>query len=203
MRHALALALAVLSSCGSSSDRPPLFGGFTPADATAVVFPATTCDIPIVGVTSISGLAILEGSFDGACEFITASRFCDRKADATLVLSVAVRGVTGGGTAPALGPGTYPYLAAPPTSATFAAAIASAAKTDDACSALPGTATSMDAGQIVVSSITADRATGSLDLRFDDGSSRGGSFDLPLCPPPADLCALLTGAGCGVRACLP
>jgi len=205
MRRALlALPLVLLAACGSSDAAPPpLYGGFTPTGGTAIVFPPTTCDIPFVGLTSISGLGVVLGDFTGVCEYVTASQFCDQKASATLLVSLAVGGVVGGGTAAPIGPGAYPYLSAPPTSASFAAGIASAVQTSATCTALPGTSTDMNAGRIVISSITADRATGALELRFDDGSGYSEHFDLALCPPPTDLCALVSVGSCFDPGCLP
>lgn len=204
MRQAvIAVALALLAACDSSKDLPPVFGGFTPVDGTAVVFPPTTCNIFPLGNVSISGLGILQTDFAGACDYATAAQFCDGKASATLLFALAVSGVQGGGTAPAIGPGTYPFLTAPPASTSFATSLGLATRTDAVCAAVPPYPTDMNGGNVVITSIDATHATGTLDLRFEDGTDYAVPFDLPLCPPPADICRLITGGGCGTRACLP
>jgi hypothetical protein len=194
-RAAIVLQLAVLVACGSSDKSPPLFGGFTPQDGAAVILAPTTCSILSVGSTSAAALAIGFTSFGGACNFATTTLLCGSRANSTLLLALAIGGRVGGGTVGALGPGTYPYLANPPTGS-FVAATASAARTDASCNALPGSPLGMTGGSIVVSSVTATRVAGSLDLQFKDGTAYQQPFDLAICPVTVDLCSLVGSLGC-------
>lgn len=197
MRRTLLLpVLAMLSSCGSSGgEATTLLGGFTPLDGTAVLLAPTTCSIPFVGTTSASGLAIELTSFPGACDFVAATGMCGSKASATLLAALAVRGVVGGGTAAPFGPGTYPYLRNPPTGS-FLACTAGAARTDATCGATADLSASQSGGRIVVTTVTATRVTGSLDLEFDDGTVYRQPFDVALCPATVDLCSLVGSGGC-------
>lgn len=190
---ALALALA---ACGSSGGDPePLYGGFTPAGTAAVIFAPTTCSVPFVGPTAASGLALVLTSFPDACGFVTSIQLCGSKGSATLLIAAAVGGTPGAASAPAFAPGTYSYLADPPTGS-FKAAIASAAQTTATCGAVDGTAVSMNGGQIAVSTVAADRVTGNLDLRFADGSALRQPFDAAVCPVSIDLCQLIGSSPC-------
>jgi len=201
-RVLLPLAFASLAACGSAEKAAPLFGGFTPASSAAVIFAPTTCDIPFVGPTALSGLAILQGSFPDACAFITATDLCGSKASATLWVSAAVAGTVGAASAPAFGPGTYPFLANPPTGA-FQAAIGTAVQTTASCGAASGSPTSMNGGQIVVASVGATRVTGSFDVRFANGSDLRQPFDVAVCPVTSDLCRFLGASASPCRAGTP
>jgi len=197
-RLAIASLPALFLACGSSEKGGPppgLFGGFTPTDGTAVVFAPTTCSVPFVGTTSASGLAIAFTSFPSTCDFVTATNLCGSKGSATLLLALAVAGDAGGGTVGALAPGTYPFLATPPTG-TFRAAIASAARTTATCGAQPGSPIAMNGGSITVATVTATRVTGSLDLRFADGTAYQRPFDLAVCPLTVDLCSQIGASKC-------
>jgi hypothetical protein len=196
----LALALGVaLAACGSSeSDPPALYGDFAPAGSAAVIFAPTTCSIPFVGSTAASGLAIALTSLADTCGFLTTTHLCGSKANATLFLAAAISGTPGATSAPPFGPGTYPYLASPPTGA-FQAAIASAAQTTATCSAVSGTSLSMTGGQITVTAVGAGSVTGTFDIRFADGSAYRKPFDVPLCPVTVDLCQLV---GSGSERCV-
>lgn len=196
MRHlAHAAPLLLLAACGGSSGpRPPLYGGFAPAGGTAIVFPATTCDIAFVGTTGISGLSITLADFPEVCAFRTDTALCGSRANTTFVTALAVDGVVNG-SAPAIGQGTYPYLPNPPTGA-FRASIASAVKTTDTCGSQPGSKVGMEGGQIVISSITLTNVTGTLTLDFSDGTSFDQPFDLARCAPPTDLCVFFDASRC-------
>lgn len=196
MRRTLAaLPLALLAACGSTSPPPPLYAGFTPAGGTAIVFPPTSCSVTGLGPVSVAGLAIELTDFANVCEFATAVSLCGSKADSTFVVGVAANGNLVGTAAP-IAPGTYPILTGPPTSLSFAGALGQAVRTDAACTALSGTSLAATSGTVVISSITADRVTGSLDLRFQDGSAYTRPFDLATCAPPAEVCLFLPGGSC-------
>lgn len=192
MKPALHLSLLVLfAACGSSSPPPPLFGGFAPAGGTAVIIGPTTCNISPLGPTSASAMALVLTDFADACGFVTDTSLCGSKQDATLLVALAVSGRFDGGTATPFGPGTYPFLADPP-SGPFTTSIASAVRTEaTSCGPLPNSSTSMTSGQVVVTAVTATRVTGTLDLRFRDGSAYQQPFDVARCDVPVNLCSFV------------
>jgi hypothetical protein len=99
------------------------------------------------------------------------------------------------------GPGTYPFLAEPPTG-DFLAATATAVQDDAACEPLAGTeALGMSGGSITISSVTTTRVAGSASIRFDDGKTFEHSFDLPVCNASIDLCSRF--APCFEHVCVP
>jgi hypothetical protein len=120
---------------------------------------------------------------------------CGSKASSTFVIGVAAR-VAVLGTAPEIAPGSYPVLTGPPASSAFAGALGQAVKTDAACTALPGTSLPADGGSVTIATITPTRVTGSLDLRFTDGTGYTQPFDLARCQPPAEVCLFLPGGPC-------
>ena len=194
-RLAIASLPVLLLACGSSEKGAPLpglFGDFTPVDGAAVLLAPTTCSVPFVGTTSASGLAIALTSFSGTCDFVTATNLCGSKGSATLLLALAVAGDAGGGTVGALAPGTYPFLADPPTGA-FHAALASAARTTATCG---GSRVAMNGGSITVATVSTTRVTGSLDLHFADGTAYQHPFDLAVCPLTVDLCSQIGSPKC-------
>lgn len=184
------LAVAVLPACGGGSGGP-LYGGFAPVGGTAMVFPTTTCDVPFVGTTSMSAVAITLADFPDVCAFRTDTALCGSRAGTTFLTALAVDGVVGG-TAPTFGPGTFTYLSDPPTGA-FRAAIASAVQTTATCGEAGGSGTNMRGGRIVVEAVSDTNVTGRLELAFDDGSSYSQPFDLARCAPPTDLCIYFDG----------
>lgn len=197
-RLALALPALLLSACGGGS-AGPLYGGFAPVGGTAIVFPATTCDISFVGTSGVSGVSITLADFPDVCAFRTDTALCGSRADTTFLSAMAVNGVVNG-TAAEVGPGTYSFYSRPPTG-TFQAATASAVKTDATCTSQAGTKVSMTGGQITITAIEATRVTGTLALSFSDGTSYDQPFDLDRCDPPTDMCIFfdvgrcLAGAG--------
>jgi len=54
----------------------------------------------------------------------------------------------------------------------------------------------MTGGSITVATVTATRVTGSLDLRFVDGTVYQHPFDLTLCPVTVDLCTQVGTSRC-------
>jgi hypothetical protein len=150
MRRSLAaLPFALLAACGSTSPPPPVYGGFTPAGGTAIVFPPTSCDVTGLGPVSVAGLAIELTDFTGVCELATAVSLCGSKADSTFVVGVAANGNLLA-TADPVAPGTYPVLTGPPTSLAFAGAIGQAVRTDATCTAVPGTSLAATGGTVVI-----------------------------------------------------
>jgi hypothetical protein len=190
---AVALSLLLLAGCGSESDAPPppLFGGFAPQDQTAVIFAPATCEIPFVGTTSVAAVAVAFTDFAGACDVLVQTQLCGTRASSTAVIGVAVSGLVGGGDIGPAGPGSYPFLPNPPTGA-FRAIAASAARVDAACDPITGGAPDLAGGQIVLASVSDTAVTGSVDLRFDDGSAFQQAIDASVCALSVDACAFFS-----------
>ncbi len=204
---AAALSLALLAACSSSDSKPdPIFGGFAPQGETAVIFAPATCNVAFVGTVSISAVAIAFTSFADPCAVLAQTQFCGTEASSTAVLAVAVSGLAGGGAIDPAGPGTYPFLASPPTGGAFKAVEADAARVDAACSAVTGGSPDLAGGQIVLAAIDPSPAgagvTGSVDLRFSDGTAFQHGIDAAVCPITVDGCKLF--ASCfGSYVCVP
>ncbi len=196
------LAIALAGACGSSEKPPPpLFGGFASVDATAVLSPINDCTLPVVGSTVASGVALVFSDVSGACGFATDTvDLCGGKANASLVVALAVDGQVGGTAAPPLATGFYPYLATPPTGF-FKAALGTAARYDGSCSVLQSL--DMVGGSITLSSLSPTLVAGSVDLHFEDGSVYQATFDVNVCPVTLDLCALVSPLGCVSPTCVP
>jgi hypothetical protein len=190
----VALSIVLLAACSSDSSPRPVFGGFAPAAQTAVIFAPATCDLPFVGTASISGVGIAFTSSLDPCAILAQTRFCGTEASSTAILAVAVSGLVGAGPVDPAGAGTYPFLANPPTSGAFRAIAADAAKVDATCSPLPGGSLDLRGGEIVLASVDGAAGgagvTGSVDLRFDDGSAFEHGVDAAVCDVSIDVCGL-------------
>jgi len=199
MSRASAIFFISLAACGSGSG--PLFGGFTPTSGAAVILaPATCSNIPFVGPTAISGILVeLAGGAD-ACHVLTQAKLCGAGSGSTTLLSGALSGVVGGSTVPPAGPGTYPWLANPPTG-TFKMSTATAAQVDAVCASGLGSPTHMSGGSVSISSVTASTVSGSMDVHFDNNQTYTHSFDVPVCPVSIDICSLFDF--CGSHSCVP
>jgi hypothetical protein len=183
-----ALSLVLLAGCGSS-DSPPseVFGGFTPQDGTAVIFAPAVCNIPFVGTTAVAGVGVGFTDYAGACDVLSRTQLCGTRESSATVIGVALSGQVGGGAIGPAGPGTYPFLANPPTGA-FLASAGDAAEVGVACGVV--TELDMSGGRIVLTAVSDTAVAGSLDLRFDDGSVFQHSFDVAVCPLTLDICDL-------------
>ena len=195
-RAALALIVS-LAACGSGND--PLFGGFTPTSGAAVILAPGNCNIAFVGQTALSGILVELTSRADACAVLTQAKQCGTGASSTAILAGAFSGIPGASTVAPADPGTYPWLANPPTSS-FKTSIASAAKVDATCTAPSGSLVQMSGGGITISAISASKVTGSMDLRFDNGQGYKGSFDVAVCPVSIDICSVF--GPCGSRTCV-
>ena len=199
MNRAPAILIISLAACGSGNSEP-LFGGFTPANGAAVILAPATCNnIPFVGSTAISGILVELASGADACNVLTQARQCGTGAGSTTVLTGALSGVVGGSTVASAGPGTYPFLANPPTG-TFKASTTSAAKVDMTCTSSPGSPARMSGGSITIATVTGSMVSGSMDVHFDNGQVYRSSFDAPVCPVSIDICSLFDF--CGSHACV-
>ena len=128
MNCAPAILVLSLAACGSNPG--PLFGGFTPANGAAVILAPATCNnIPFVGPTAISGILLELATGADACNVLTQAKQCGTGSGSTTLLAGALSGVVGGTTVAPAGPGTYSWLANPPTGA-FKASTTSAAQVD-------------------------------------------------------------------------
>jgi hypothetical protein len=198
MNRAAAILVLSLAACGSSP--APLFGGFTPANGAAVILAPATCNnIPFVGPTAISGILVELASGADACNVLTQARQCGTGSGSTTVLAGALSGVVGGSTVDPAGPGTYPWLANPPTG-TFKASTTSAAQVDAVCTSLAGSPARMSAGSIAISSVTSSAVSGSMDVHFDNGQGYTHTFDVSVCPVSIDICSLFDF--CGSHSCV-
>jgi hypothetical protein len=168
MNRALAILVISVAGCGSG-DSPRLFGGFTPANGAAVILAPATCNnIPFVGPTAISGILVELASGADACNVLTQAKQCGTGAGSTTLLAGALSGIVGGSTVAPAGPGTYPWLANPPTG-TFTASTTTAAQVDAVCTSVPGSPAHMSSGSIAISTVTASIVSGSMDVHFDNG----------------------------------
>ncbi len=206
MKRALAvLSLSLAAACGSEEKPPPpLFGGFAPQEGAAVIFAPAVCTVPFVGTVSVSAIGLGFGSYAGLCDVVTQTRLCGAKAGSTTVLAVAIKGEPGDGGVAAAGPGTYPYLASPPTS-TFLASTGEAAQVGPAptCTPLAGSPLDMSGGSITIATVDGTHVTGSVNMTFGNGSVFQQSFDAAVCnvAPPLDLCDRLLP--CTTFVCVP
>jgi hypothetical protein len=198
MDRAPAILFLSLAACGSGSSEP-LFSGFTPANGAAVILAPKTCDIPFAGSTAISGILVELASGADACNVLTQAKQCGTGAASTVLLTGALSGVVGGSTVGPAAPGTYPWLANPPTG-TFKASTTSAAQVDAVCATGAGSPTRMTGGSIVISTVTSSAVSGSMDVQFDNGQVYKGTFDVPVCPVSIDVCSLF--APCSSHACV-
>jgi len=188
-RRAPALLLVSLAACGAGNSEP-LFGGFTPSSGAAVVLaPANCSNIAFLGPAAMSGILIDLTSGSDACNVLTKAKQCGTGAGSTTLLAGAFSGVVGGTTVAATGAGSYPWLANPPTGA-FKASTTTAAQVDAVCTSASGSPAHMSGGGIVISTVTASRVSGSMDLHFDNGQSYSQPFDVAVCPVSIDVCSL-------------
>lgn len=191
MRRAPALLLISLAACGSGNSQP-LFGGFTPSSGAAVILAPTTCtNIAFLGPTAMSGILIDLTSGADACNVLTQAKQCGTGSGSTALLAAAVSGVVGGSTVAPAGPGTYPWLANPPSGA-FNASTITAAQVDAVCTSAPGSPAHMSGGSVVISTVTASNVSGSMDVHFDNGQAYTHPFDVAVCPVSIDICALFS-----------
>src|SRR3989442_12182989 len=161
MSRVPAIFFISVAACGSGT-APPLFGGFTPTNGAAVILAPATCNnIPFVGPTAISGILVELTSGADACHVLTLAKQCGSGSGSTTFLAGALSGVVGGSSVPPAGPGTYPWLANPP-SGTFKASTTSAAQVDTVCTSVPGSPARMADGSIVISTLTASTVSGSM-----------------------------------------
>lgn len=200
-RTLLSLSLSLVLGCGSSDEASRLFGDFTPLGGTAVLFAPAVCNLPFVGQVSVAAVAVALTSDADACGFVTATQFCGTRQGSSAVVGVALQGELGNGGVAGATPGTYVFLASPPTGP-FRAALADAAKVDGACTPVQGGAPDLVGGSITISSLAADHVVGSFALRFEGDQALDEPFDVAVCPVSIDLCAFLTVL-CFDRVCAP
>ncbi len=200
MSRAPAILLISLAACGSGN-AGPLFGGFTPTSGAAVILASATCsNIPFLGPTAISGILVELASGANACNVLTQAKQCGSGSGSSTLLAGALSGIVGGSSVPPAGPGTYPWLANPP-SGTFKASTTSAAQVDAVCTSVPGSPARMSDGSIVISTVTSSTVSGSMDVHFDNGQVYKNAFDVAVCPISIDICSLFDF--CGSHTCVP
>ena len=199
MNRVATFLLLSLAACGSGMSEP-LFGGFTPANGAAVILAPKTCtNIPYLGSTAISGILVELTSGADACNVLTQAKQCGTGASSSTLLAGALSGVVGGSTVAPADPGSYPWLANPPTG-TFKTSTSSAAQVDATCTSASGSPTRMVGGSVTITAVTASTVTGSMDLHFDNGQVYTNSFNVPVCPVSIDVCSLFDF--CGSHTCV-
>jgi hypothetical protein len=158
-----------------------VFDGFTPTGGSALIFAPAVCDVPFVGSTALSGIALDFTSFSESCEVIHETALCGNKASSTRILAVVLGGEVGADSVVTLGPGTYPYLADPPTGS-FKVATAQAVQDDDACEPLSDeTNLDMTGGSVTITSVAETTVSGSTSIRFENGHVFEHEFSLTTC----------------------
>jgi hypothetical protein len=206
--------------CGSSSSDGSSTGGgggggggtlpsgtlagtaFTPADGTAAVLPPTACS---VAGTSVNGTAVtmVFSSITSTCTTYQALGACNDKANVTVVTAGIARVNAAGGTASAIGPGTYNLTTGTPVpdaTGNYNYVFLGYSRTNATCVNAAATVTATS-GSITITSITATRATGSINIAFSDGSTFSGPFDVALCSVSFNVCALQSCTG--PASCIP
>ncbi len=192
--------LISLAACGSGNSGP-LFGGFTPCSAAAAILAPATCNnIPFLGPTAISGILIELTSGADACNVLTQARQCGTGSGSSTLLTGALSGMVGGSSVPPAGPGTYPWLANPPTGS-FKTSTTTAAQVDATCTSAAGSPAHMTGGSIVVATVTSSAVTGSMDLHFDNDQVYAQAFNVAVCPVSIDTCSIFDF--CGSHTCVP
>ena len=152
MNRAATFLVLSLAACGSGMSEP-LFGGFTPANGAAVILAAKTCsNIPSLGPTAISGILVELTSGADACNVLTQARQCGTGASSSTLLIGALSGVVGGSTVGPADPGSYPWLANPPTGLRPSHP---AAQVDATCTSAAGSPTRMVGGSVTITTVTA------------------------------------------------
>ena len=227
------VAMALLAACGSSSKSsgggPGALSGtigghaFAPVDLAAIHAASTTpCQLPadplhpeFLTTVGVSALAVEATSYHGACTDFAGGACTLHPSEQNMLLLVAKVNFNPPWTAPEIGAGQYTVsnnpasLGLTSTSGVFQVAYAQAAGLDPVCA---GTLhPSVAGGTISLDPIGAGSIAGSVSLRFDDGSTVGGTFASPQCDfgGPVDVCALALeavlsgGGGGGLAFCSP
>jgi hypothetical protein len=205
-RTAPILALSLAAACSGSDPASPLFGGFAVQDSTAVVFQPVVCDIPGVGTASVAGVALYFANYSSpiVCDVVAATGvtgYCGTRESSTAVLGLALQGELGAGGIAGATPGTFAYMANPPTGP-FRAAAGSGAQVGPLCAAVSGGHADMTGGSITLTAIATDRVAGSVDMKLEGNQAFSQSFDVATCPVSMDLCQKLTWP-CFDYTCVP
>ncbi len=204
-RWLIAVATAVLVSCGSSSSSPTYNGGingtppsgtgsfvFTPADGAGLAVGPTTCTIPNVGTAHVAGLLLGFSSYSGVCGFIRdhGIQCADvGKASATFV-GLAIFKADLSSVTP-VAPGTYTLN----TTVTAGTGVTETGGTVTVTDATCGDSGPLAiAGTITIASASAAGVTGSLNLTWAGGGF-SGPFDVVGCTANVDICGLAQGTG--------
>ena len=214
MMHRLLALLAALAlaACGSPPPQSTLKGTFAgtlagkpfnPVDATAFRMEPRACNQ--LGAGSYTIVWVQFSIVAGSCALATGQGYCAARAGAVTANVAVVLANEGGGTAPAIGPGTYRTRDSGLVDASGNAGWvwADVGRRDAACAALPGGPKEGGLGTVVLEEVGTARVRGTATFAFDDGSTLAGTFDAPACSAPGDeLCASLKG-GCTSTSCEP
>jgi hypothetical protein len=211
------LALGGAVACGSSTTSSSSGGGgggntlpsgtlggvaFTPVDGVAVSLPVRSCVFGGVN-TSATAMLIAFTNVPNSCSAFQAVGACNDKANATLVSVTIEKANVLGGTASAIGPGTYVLNNGPPTpdaSGYFTRTNLNYSKTNATCVDAAASVTPTS-GSVTLTSVTSSQVAGSVTVAFSDGSSFSGSFDVAICGVSFNVCD--AGNCTGTGTCVP
>ena len=206
-RWLVAVATAVLVSCGSSSSSNPTYNGgikgtppsgsagfaFTPVDGAALTVNPTSCTIQGVGTAHVAGLLLGFSSFSGMCSFVQqhgVGCLDGGKASATSV-GIAIFHADAV-SASAIAPGTYTMNAQVPAGATGLIVTEGSVTVTNATCVDSGPAPTAISGTVTITSASAAEVTGSVNLTWAGGAF-SGPFDLVGCSASVDVCGLANG----------
>ncbi|MGC3999276.1 MAG: hypothetical protein QM767_18295 [Anaeromyxobacter sp.] len=203
MRPRLAIAVVlILAACGSDSNssNPPANPTLTATGSIALsatnftgIGKAVTCSVEGIDF-GVAFAAVGASDEAGLCSYLQNAQ--DKQDAKTITLAIFKVNPTG--TTAAITTGTYPVTTNPGLSTEYAFVFVS--QNDAQCVATDVEGAS---GNIVVTSVTADRIIGTADVTLDGGGKVTGSFDAPYCDVslPGDVCA--GDIGPGETTCVP
>lgn len=225
---AVASAAALLAACGSSSSSSsapgPVTGtiggkAFTPVDVQAIQLSSSNpCGIPtptqmdpsMVTTMGVRAMELKLTSYAGACGDLTSTTCIAHGGQQALTLLVVRLN-----TLPPFAPPTtlagdytaYPSLTTfvpePQNPGVAHVAWAAVVDPDPTCAGTTAEPHAVTTGTVHIAQ-DATTINGSVDLRFDDGSSASGTFSAPLCggtPGGGDVCSLATSLAATQQLC--
>ena len=176
--------------------------GFTPVDGVALLLPVRTCTFSGASV-SATAMLLAFTNVPSTCSAFQVVGACNDKASAILVSVAIEKGNASGGTASAIGPGTYGLTIGPPTpdaSGNFTRTNLNYSKTNATCVDAASSVTPTS-GSVTITSLTSSQVTGSVTAAFSDGSTFSGNFDVPICGVSFNVCDV--GSCSGTGTCVP
>lgn len=196
-RHLAACAAALLGCTAPNEGQP---SALQVKGAVAIAPAAETCDLAGTPLT-VTALGIhLSPSSDGVF-LADPANACRQRANETTVNVVVW--ANGAGAPATFATGVYqPHADATGGLSAFEVRL------DGSCAVTPPNVFART-GTVTLSTVTAQRVTGNVDLLFDDGRLLTASFDASVVPSAATACQMFgaqgaaPGVGCGARTCSP